>query len=160
MVRERWKPVVGYEGWYAVSDRGRVKRVRGGDRNTVAGRILRQTTKSNGYLSVMLCRRGETRRFNTHKLVAEAFLGPCPDGYEIDHENDDRQANCEDNLRYVTIGENRRNTYRRRLTEARVREARKRRGRGETLSNIAASFGVSPGTISAAVHFRSWKDVR
>lgn len=159
MAKEQWRSVVGYEGWYEVSDLGRVKRVRGGDRNTVAGRILSQTVKPNGYMSVMPCRYGKTRRFNVHKLVVEAFHGPCPNGYEIDHEDADRQNNRADNLRYVPIGENRRNTRLRRLTEAYVRDIRKRYANGESGVDLARDLGVAPSTIYSAVHRRSWKHV-
>lgn len=41
-----------------------------------------------------------------HRLVAHAFLGPCPKGMEVDHIDDDMLNNNANNLRYVTHEEN------------------------------------------------------
>lgn len=45
-----------------------------------------------------------TRSF--HRVIAEALIGPCPNGYEVDHINNDRKDNRLENLRYLTKAEN------------------------------------------------------
>lgn len=50
------------------------------------------------------------KRYSVHRLVAEAFFGEIPDGYEVDHINRNRGDNSVENLRIVTPSENQRNT--------------------------------------------------
>ena len=51
------------------------------------------------------------RRIHLHKLVAETFLGECPNGYTVDHIDHDKLNNSIDNLRYITIEENIRRSH-------------------------------------------------
>jgi NUMOD4 motif/HNH endonuclease len=86
---ETWRPVVGYEGYYEVSDLGRVKSLarvvtmKNGCNRPVKERILKPD-KSGHYPRVYLEGRGR----EIHRLVAEAFLGPCPSGQECRHHLD------------------------------------------------------------------------
>lgn len=106
---ERWLPVVGFEGSYEVSDHGRV---RGLDRigaagQRVAGRVLTPTPNSHGYPAVTLYGNGLRRVGKVHRLVLEAFVGPCPDGMEACHGPDRDQTNNRlSNLRWGTSSEN------------------------------------------------------
>ena len=43
-----------------------------------------------------------------HSLVALAFIGPRPEGMEVNHKDCDKQNNALNNLEYVTHGENQR----------------------------------------------------
>lgn len=95
---ERWRPVVGFENDYAVSDLGRVVSFRRGER-----RILRAGLTSAGYPSVVLGRR-KTKL--VHRLVAEAFIGPCPEGQVVRHKDGHRDNCGADNLEYGTRAQN------------------------------------------------------
>jgi hypothetical protein len=105
---EVWKPVVGYEGSYEVSDHGRVKslarNIHRRDRwGGLSGRrvtgMLRKPQVRNGYRYLTLLH--TDRRF-IHRLVLEAFVGPCPEGMEACH-NDGNPANNQlENLRWDT----------------------------------------------------------
>lgn len=84
---EIWKPIVGCEGRYEVSDQGRVRSVPGGKRK---GKVL-TPVRSGRYYRVtpfphppMLI----------HRLVLETFVGPRPEGMECCHNNDDPSDNC------------------------------------------------------------------
>ena len=58
-----WKDVVGYEGWYQVSDRGNVSSVEriGLDGRKIGGRILKPSDRGNGYLKVDLHNNGKRK---------------------------------------------------------------------------------------------------
>ena len=79
---ERWLPVVGWEGLYEVSDLGRVRSL---PRNTTRGRVLRANPAANGYRQATVFRQGHPKSVYVHHLVAEAFIGPRPEGLEIRH---------------------------------------------------------------------------
>src|ERR1700743_986303 len=106
MGTENWKPVVGDGGWYEVRDRGRVKSLhtkKPGGGNWVKNRVLVQQTNNNhGYLHVCLWDGKKRRTRTVHRLIAEAFLGPCPASCEVNHRNGDKRDNNAANLEYVT----------------------------------------------------------
>ena len=61
---------------------------------------------NHGYMYV--CIKGKT--YAVHRLVMEAFYGPCPEGMEVDHRNKRRDDNRVENLRYCSRVENAHNT--------------------------------------------------
>lgn len=111
---EKWVPIPGYEGSYEVSDLGRVRsldriitfqwsRVKSGVGQRLArGRILKKVYRK-GYPFVDL----GSRNFKAvHQLVMLAFVGPCPDGMQVRHDDGDRD-NCRlENLLYGTQSDN------------------------------------------------------
>lgn len=115
MTAERWLPVVGYEGYYEVSDQGRV---RGLDRwipysdgkrpRLYRGRIMRPCiNRKSGKHSVALYRCDVMRRMSVHVLALEAFVGPRPEGLLGLHWDDNAANNALSNLRWGTTSENR-----------------------------------------------------
>jgi transposase len=84
---EVWRPVVGYEGLYEVSDRGRVRGVDrcGADGRRVKGKLLNPNPTHGGYFAVTLRKSGIPKTLKVHKLVLRAFVGPCPTGMEARH---------------------------------------------------------------------------
>lgn len=105
---EEWRPVCGWERLYEVSSDGRVRSL---DRvdwrgQRYRGRMLTLNVKSGGYLTVGLCDNGEHRTRAIHRLVAEAFLGPRPDGCEVRHLDGDPKNNRLANLAYGSPSEN------------------------------------------------------
>lgn len=109
---EEWRPVVGHEGFYEVSNLGRVRAVpmpgwRGCVYHNGSYRILATTLggRAKNYKRVNL-RAGKRRHAYVHHLVAEAFLGPRPDGMIVLHRNDETLNNRADRLRYGDREEN------------------------------------------------------
>lgn len=103
---ERWRPVVGYEGRYEVSDLGRVRSSLP-CRGLPVPRLLRSNPNAEGYLCVSLYQEGSSQRTSrVHRLVAAAFLGPCPPGQEVRHRDGDRRNPVLTNLAYGTQSEN------------------------------------------------------
>lgn len=94
-VRERWLPVVGCEGLYEVSDQGRVRSLR-------TGLVLKPDAHAT-YPRVTV---GGGRRAYVHHLVAAAFIGPRPLGFQVLHRNDVRTDNRVENLYYGTASDN------------------------------------------------------
>lgn len=98
---ERWLPIPGYEDCYQVSDAGQVRSIPRATRHH--WRTLRQISiKRNGYRVVSLSREGAIRQWRVHQLVMLAFVGPCPKGQEVCHENGVSSDNRLSNLRYDT----------------------------------------------------------
>jgi hypothetical protein len=117
---EQWRPVVGYEGLYEVSDQGHVRSLeriitrndprRGLVRQRFPGRILTPQKYRGGYLKVALSAAASNEK--VHRLVLEAFVGPCPPGMECCHYNDIPDDNRLSNLRWDTRSANRYDIHR------------------------------------------------
>ena len=70
------------------------------------------TKRKNGYLVFNFWDKSiieDKHFFNTsvHQMVAECYLGPCPEGFEVDHIDGDKNNNNISNLQYLTPAENR-----------------------------------------------------
>lgn len=95
MKKEYWKPVVGYEGLYEVSNWGRVKSIRFGKE-----RILKPFKNKDGYLLVTLSKNGTHKKFQVHRLVSLHFL-PNPDNLpEVNHKDENKLNNNTENLEW------------------------------------------------------------
>lgn len=166
-----WRVVPGYPS-YEVSSDGQVRRAAPA-RNSWPGRVLKQCLR-NGYPFVQLCERNVRRSESIHRLVAAAFLGPCPDGWEVNHRNGCKTDNRLDNLEYATSSANQMHAYRAglqdasgerngqsKLTEGQVREIL---AVGSypygTYARLAREYGVSPTTIRGIVTGRYWSHVQ
>jgi hypothetical protein len=114
-MEEIWKEVPGYEGFYEVSDLGRVRSL---DRSVTygrhgaaayKGRLLQQRLTANGYPLVGLSVGGRVKSHYIHHLVLLAFAGPRPETEargEIRHLDGDKTHNALENLAYGTIHDN------------------------------------------------------
>lgn len=97
---EIWKPIVGYEGRYEVSNKGRVRSLN--FRNTGKFGIRRLFQDSNGYPILALYDGKSHKRERVHRLVARAFI-PNPNNYpEINHKDENKSNNHVDNLEWCT----------------------------------------------------------
>jgi hypothetical protein len=168
---ETWKPVVGYEFHYSVSDQGRVRRETGGSNCTFPGKIVSHSVNSRGYVGGLLCRLGTSKRIAVHRLVAAAFFGPCPVGKQVNHKNGIKPDNRVANLEYVTPKENVRHAtvtgLRRdigemnpnaKLTAVKVDWIRRLFRHGEqTKTELAEYFKVGRSSIGRICAGRAWK---
>lgn len=173
---EWWLPVPGYEGYYEVSDQGRVRSVERlvnapqcGGTQLKRGRVLRPGLR-NHYLSVILQREGKRTNYTVHQIVAAAFIGPCPSGMEVRHGPNGKTDNRPSNLTYGTRAENMADKRRdgtwqggsahhaAKLTEQTVAAARTARATGESVTSLAKRHGVAYATMWDALN-RRWQHV-
>ena len=109
---EEWRPVVGYEGTYEVSNQGRVRSVdrivefADGHSRRYRGRVIKQSVNGGGYPVLGLWRGGRGEGARVHRLVLAAFVGPCPEGEEVRHRNRIKTDVRLANLEYGTRAEN------------------------------------------------------
>lgn len=161
---ERWLPVVGFEGFYDVSDLGRVYSHHG------RGRILKPGRDGYGHLMVFLSGRGLPSARKVHRLVLEAFVGPRPEGQEGCHgpggKTDNRLMNLYWGSHHVNMGADRvrdgtsnqgEQHGMAKLTTADVVEIRRRVEAGETQTAVARDFGVASSRISTIVNRKAWR---
>jgi hypothetical protein len=102
---ERWMAAVGAPGW-EVSDQGRVRSTRTGTL-----RVLRPAPDRKGYLHLSYHVEGRQLGFTVHRLVLEAFVGPCPGGHEASHLNGDPRDNRLANLAWESQPANNRRKH-------------------------------------------------
>lgn len=115
---------------------------------------------------------GSIKKQYHHRLIAESFIGPCPDGLECCHNDGDRNNNSSRNLRWDTPAMNMADqiahgrtqfgekNYNSKLTENKVLEMRKlRKLTGQSHMAIAKKFGVSTMTAYRAIEKKSWRHI-
>lgn len=115
-MNEEWRPVVGLDGQYEVSSRGRVVSLRGGRRL-----VRKLHMDASGYLRITIKVNGRTLNRRVHSLVAESFIGPRPSEKVVRHIDGNHLNNDVTNLRYGTSQENAQDM----LRHGRHRNARK-----------------------------------
>lgn len=162
-MEEVWLSPDGYEGFYKVSNLGRVLGLK-------RGKCLSPTREQTGYYTVCLSANGVVTKFRLNVLVLSTFCGPAPfDGAHAAHNNGDPSDNSLRNLRWASPLENQEDVDRhgRRcrgeevygavLTEADVIEIRRLIGAGVRNGPLADRFGVSISTIHLIRHGKTWR---
>jgi len=163
---ERWKEIPWTKGMYQVSNLGQIKSMprqivrKNGIKLTIPGKIMTPTIGNQyGHLYVSIRVEGKHFYKTVHKLVAEAFLGPCPKGKECLHGKGGKQDNRVSNIRYGTRKENHADmqkfgnpNYRGspKLTEDDLKKISKHRKRGLSYRKIGKIMGYDNSTINRA----------
>lgn len=114
---------------------------------------------------------GKIVKVYRHRLVAETFIGPCPDGFECRHLDGDKsnadisnlrwgspKQNSEDKLRHGTHKEGASHPGSK-LSDESVIGMKERRTQGMAYNKIANEFGVSTMTAFRAIKGMSWRNV-
>lgn len=163
-----FKKIKGYD--YEVSDEGEV-------RNMKTGRILKPNVCRNGYLQINPCKDGKVKNYYVHRIVLEAFVGPCPKGMEACHNNGNTKDNRVTNLRWDTPKNNTKDSINQgtfsiqrgsknglaKLTEEQVREIRAKyvyKSKDNNTCTLAKEFGVSQSEIDKIINNKLWKHIK
>jgi hypothetical protein len=175
-VTEVWRPVVGHEGKFEVSNLGRVKALAWELRHWCGRnipqpeRIVTQTKHTGGYRFVAL--RGKKQY--VHRLVMAAFVGPPPENAkDVNHIDGDKTNNRLDNLEYCDRLHNVRHAIATGLQDnggegngmskyraGQIVTAYQMVKCGATQSQAAKATGVSESTVQMVVTGRRWKCLR
>lgn len=109
---EEWKDISGYEGYYQVSNYGRIKSLDVYVNNSLTskrlskGKIIIQSMKENGYMQVALSKENKVKNYYVHRLVAAAFCEMKPGCDVVNHINEIKHENMADNLEWCTQSHN------------------------------------------------------
>jgi len=105
---EQWREIPGTNGTYEVSDRGNV---RSWSHMKRGAKMQPVPAGKRKYLCVRIPVNGKYRQCKVHSLVAEAFIGPRPEGLRTRHLNGDKHDNRLTNLAYGTSADNYRDSF-------------------------------------------------
>ena len=104
---ELWKDIEGYKNMYQISNYGNVKSIN--YHRSGKSKIIKPLKRKDGYLKVILYKKGKTKSYFVHRLVAEAFLDNLNNYKYVNHKDENKKNNCVNNLEYCTAQYN--NTY-------------------------------------------------
>lgn len=155
---ENWKPVVGYEGLYEVSDLGNV---RGVDRILSDGRSWKGTQLKPGkcrcgYKFVCLRKEGIVKNENIHRLVASAFIENPDCCRDVNHKDGNKENNKADNLEWITHSDNMKHAARTGLRKTKIdmktfEYIKEEVSKGRSQQDVSEELGVSQVLISQAL---------
>lgn len=152
-----WRQCLNYPS-YEVSDGGLVRRIS-------TGHVLAFNVKKGDfpYRRVKLSEGGKARLVLVHRLVLEAFVGPCPEGCQTLHADDDPSNNRLENLSWGTPKENHRtiNRHGSRNGRAKLSEDDVRTIRSSPLRHfeLAKHYAVSSTTIQNIRNRKLWRSI-
>lgn len=96
-MEEEFKEIIGYEGWYWVSNLGNVKS---------KFKRLKPCINKDGYYVVNLCKENHQKSFNLHRLVALHFIDNPDNLPQVNHKDECKTNNCVTNLEWCTQQQN------------------------------------------------------
>ena len=97
---EIWKDIEGYGGKYQVSNKGKVRSLKG------KGRILKQKRLRDTYFYINLYHKGTCKTESVHRLIAKTFIPNPMDKPCVNHIDGNKENNASDNLEWTTYREN------------------------------------------------------
>lgn len=175
MMEELWEDVMDYEGYYQVSNLGRVWSC---TRTTPhghyrEGRFLAEADDGHGYLIVNLCREGKRKGHSIHRLVYEAFIDKIEGKLEVYHRDGVKANNKAGNLGISTheeimsdahkrglINNKGEAHYRAKLKNEDIPEIRRLLATGHfKQATLGRMFGVGQTAISKIKRGDRWKHI-
>lgn len=97
-MKTEWRPVVGFEDEYLVSDDGQIYSLH-------RSRVLKCKLSKQGYKRICLCSNGNQRNASVHRVVAEAFIKNPDNKPTVNHINEIKTDNRVENLEWATNAE-------------------------------------------------------
>ena len=174
---EIWKDVKDYEGFYQVSNLGRVKSLDRFDRihHHWKGKMLKLAMSRGGYLAVELNKNGKASKKSVHRLVAEVFVPNPLNKSMVNHLDGIKTHNTPDNLEWCTDSENKYHAYRNGLNKGPrgelqgshkltwddihyIREHYKPKDKQYSTGALGKKFNVRPSTIYKIITYQRWRE--
>lgn len=174
---EEWRPIVGYEKYYEVSNFGRIRSLDRVIRRKTSvlnekrtGRVLRPGDNGKGYLLIHLSVGGKTTRKYMHRAVGVAFLKKESSlQNQINHKDGNKANNFVKNLEWITASGNQNHAFATGLastgngykcrTRKEVFEIRELHKTGLTFVEIAKKYKMDPTNVSKIIKKRSFKNI-
>ena len=153
-INEIFKDVKGYEGYYEISNLGRVRST-----SYKGKRILKPAITKNGYLNVVFCVNQKKEHKLIHRLVAETFIPNINNYSTVNHKDEDKLNNCVENLEWLSVEDNNRYSNSKMLTKEQVLQIPSLIDQGYTQLEIAKYFNVSRRAIQSILRGEHWKDL-
>jgi hypothetical protein len=166
-----YRPVVGFPG-YRVGNDGSVWSKRRRWRSGKWRRLRPSDNSKYDHKQVVLQRNGKSHTRPVHRLVLEAFIGPCPKGMEACHKDGvasnnyvcnlrwgTRQSNADDSKKHGTTPRGERNGMAK-LTDRKVKAIKRRRRLGEPQIKLAADYKVDRKAIYDIEYGNTWTHVQ
>lgn len=118
---EEWRETI---GGYQVSNCGRIKKPQGRDKSghIRTEKIIKPFHNKRGYLRIGLVVDGEKKKYQLHRLVAEAFCPGKKEGLQVNHIDGNKENNNANNLEWITPGDNQRHAFRLGLKKPRIND--------------------------------------
>jgi hypothetical protein len=173
MIEEQWKPIIGYETDYHVSDHGHIRSVKTKDSRGYhhTPKQLSTPVASHGYKKVCLCKEGKVKQFLVSRLVAIHFIHNPTHLPEVNHKDGVKTNDRCDNLEWVTGAQNKEHAKQvglnhnfceghcyASLTDAQAISIRLRYKPYIVTGNmLAKEYGVSRGVIYSITNGTRWR---
>jgi ribosomal protein L17 len=159
----QWKSIPSFPD-YEVSDEGQVRKISNGhiipQWESRSGHAKKKHWKTIPYYAVTFYVNGESIHRSVHRLVLQAFVGPCPEGMEACHNDGNSLNNHLNNLRWDYRSSNQLDAVKQgthsaiKLTPGQVAEIR---SSAEPMLTLAKKYGVSRRTIRAVLLNLTWR---
>lgn len=111
-MKEVWKQLSGFEGYYEISNLGKIRSLdrtiilKNGNKRKLKGKEVKQTKYKSGYLYIKISCNGKNLHARVHRLVALHFVnGRTKEKNQVNHINENKLDNRAENLEWCT------NTY-------------------------------------------------
>ena len=123
-MKEEWRDIEGYEGYYQVSNFGRVKsldRIQTQKRGNkyynrkYKSQIIKSYLTHKGYCAIGVTKNNKHKNFAVHRLVAKAFIPNPKNKPQVNHIDGNKENNRVDNLEWNTGSENLKHAYKNKL---------------------------------------------
>ncbi len=167
---EVWKDIKGYEGFYQVSTKGRIKSFQ-----LDKVRIMKLCFDRGGYVHIVLSKNGKRKTHRIHILVAKAFIPNPLNLPEVNHKNGNKWDCSVENLEWSTRKQNQEHavrlglqksgadSHRAKLTEEQVRDIRENcipSDKVKGLHSFARKYDVRLSVIQNVYHYRTYKNIK
>jgi hypothetical protein len=167
---EIWKDIKGYEGYYQISNYGKVKSLkRGRKKKTI---FKKPTIKQNGYYILALYKNNNQKIFYLHRLIGIMFI-PNPENKKwMNHKDGNKLNNSIANLEWCSPSENNYHAIRNKLRQYKLGEDRpqSKLKRKDVLEirklyskisqlQLAKLYSVSTKTIQSIILRKTWRHI-